>query len=76
MLANAERLNRATYPELVGSAQLLLVTAAAETGGRLSDGARMLIKEAAVVRARAEPPGVARRCCPRHKVPVDGDGVS
>ena len=54
-LANAERANRATYPELVGSGRLRLVTAAVETGGRMNDGARTLLREAAAIRARAEP---------------------
>ena len=32
-----------------------LVTAAVETGGRMNDGARTLLREAAAIRARAEP---------------------
>ena len=54
-LASAVRENRVTYPELVGSSRLRLVTAAVETGGRLSKEARRLLEEAAAVRARAEP---------------------
>ena len=44
-----------TYPELLKGPMLRLVTAAAETGGRMNAGAHKLIRAAASSRARAEP---------------------
>ena len=54
-LRRAEKKKRDTYPELVESAQLRLLTAAIEVGGRLSKEARDVLKELARARSLSEP---------------------
>ena len=51
-LRRAEHSKQTTYPELVDSARLRLVTAAMEAGGRSNEAAQQLLSAAAVVRAR------------------------
>jgi hypothetical protein len=51
----AERSKATTYPELVNSSVLQLVTVASETGGRLNRAGCSLLADAAVARARTEP---------------------
>ena len=51
----AERSKQNTYPELVGSDTIRLVTAAAEIGGRLNHGAHELLDAAAAAKASTEP---------------------
>ena len=69
LLAHAEKKKRRTYPELVDSSRLRLVTVATEVGGRFSKTARELLEVAAACRARGEPralqPAAARRWCER-----------
>ena len=62
--ARAERLKRATYPELCASAVLKLKTVACTTGGAWNTTALEVLAEAADARARSEVPvlrGAARR---------------
>ena len=47
-----------TYPELLESSRLRLLTAGVETGGRLSKEALHLLDELASFRARSEPPAL------------------
>ena len=51
----AEKRKAQTYPELVGSSRLRLVTVATEIGGRVNAGGRALLEAAAHARARGEP---------------------
>lgn len=51
----AEHSKRTTYPELVDSPVLRLLTVATETGGRFNRTAKTLIADAARARARSEP---------------------
>ena len=51
--AEASKAN--TYPELVNSSLLQLLTVASETGGRLNRTGCKLLEDVAAVRARAEP---------------------
>ena len=60
----AERSKVTTYPELVNSSLLQLLTVASETGGRLNrDGCNLLV-DAAAARARTEP-AVLRKAAAR-----------
>ena len=54
-LARAAQTKDRTYPELVGSPVVRLVTVACETGGRLCAAARDLLRGMATARARAAP---------------------
>ena len=54
-LARAEAAKAATYPELVGSARLRLVTLACEVGGRWSSGCVHLVRALARHRAESAP---------------------
>ena len=54
-LADAIKDKETTYPELLNSPMLRLVTAATETGGRMNPAAKKLIRAAAAARARSEP---------------------
>ena len=71
-LQRAERLKARTYPELVNSSRLRLLTVAMEVGGRTNEAARDLLRTAAAARARAEPavlqPAAARRWFERWRV--------
>ena len=62
--SRAERSKRETYPELVDSSLLRLLTVASETGGRLNKTGVKLLSDAADARARGEPP-VLRRTAAR-----------
>ena len=52
----AEQSKKNTYPELVDSPVVQLLTVASETGGRMSSAAGKLLAAAAYARARGEPP--------------------
>ncbi len=54
-LQRGRRDKETTYPELLGSSQLRLLTAGAETGGRLSHEAVRLLSELAAHKAASEP---------------------
>ena len=54
-IARAERRKAATYPELVASNSLRLVTLACETGGRWSSQCALTLRQLAAARARAAP---------------------
>ena len=60
----AERSKATTYPELVNSSLLQLVTVASETGGRLNRAGCSLLADAAVARARTQP-AVLRKAAAR-----------
>ena len=59
-IARAERAKAATYPELVGSPILRLVTVACEVGGRWSSEARSVLRSLASAKARSAPPALQR----------------
>ncbi len=54
-LGRGRRSKETTYPELLSSSRLRLLTAGVETGGRLSKEALELLAELASFRARSEP---------------------
>ena len=54
-IARAERDKRKTYPELLDSCAMRLVTVAAEVGGRMSADSRDLLRQLATARARSAP---------------------
>ena len=54
-LARAERAKATTYPELVASPVVRLVTVAMEVGGRMSTSTRQLLRQLARAKARAAP---------------------
>ena len=54
----AERSKATTYPELVNSSLLQLLTVASETGGRLNRDGCNLLDDLAAARAHAEPAGL------------------
>ena len=62
-LSAAVKDKKRTYPELVGSNDLRLLVAAAETGGRIHDGAQALLWSAAADRVRNEPPQMRKAAC-------------
>ena len=57
-LGRGRRYKESVYPELVECSRLRLVTAAVETGGRISREALHLLSELASFRARSEPPAL------------------
>ena len=54
-IRRAERDKDVTYPELVNSGQLRLLTLACEIGGRWSDTCRDTVRQLATVKAREAP---------------------
>ena len=54
-IARAERAKATTYPELVESPVVRLVTVATEVGGRISTATRVLLRQLAQARARSAP---------------------
>ena len=64
-LREAEKRKARTYPELVGSSRLRLLTAASEVGGRMNAAARGLLETAAHARARDEPAPLRRAAAHR-----------
>ena len=59
-IQRGERAKRTTYPELVGSSVVRLVTLACEAGGRWSDECRSVLRDLAAFRARSAPPMLQR----------------
>ena len=64
-LREAEKRKARTYPELLGSSRLRLLTAASEIGGRMNAAARGLLETAAHARARDEPAPLRRAAAHR-----------